>query len=254
LNFTQMNMVTPTEIIEVVSDQFGVSRATVAMQDRMLVTSGHRPITGRGRAARGSPEGASALLLAVAATPLSGPGVKETAIHYERYAHLMATTLKGDPASWPVKHLDLLAPGHSLHEAVTVLIGALCSGLAQARDLFADAMPDADRLSTDLSIDIELNAPRPHAAIVIRAEQIQYNESGRYRAATDIPIFDEERVAVFECRVEYRQTAEHLEEWSETLPPNPLGGRRLPDLRQTRTFSLATLARVAALFSDRVRL
>src|SRR5689334_13128024 len=114
-------MVAPSDIIDVVSDQLGVARATVAMQDRILVKSGYRPITGRGRSARGSPEGASALLIAVAATPLSGPGVKETSVHYERYAHLGATAKSGDWTSWPVKHLNELPSGHSFQAAIAAI-------------------------------------------------------------------------------------------------------------------------------------
>jgi hypothetical protein len=241
-------MVTPANIIDVVSDQLGVARATVAMQDRMLVTSGYRPITGRGRAARGSPDGASALLIAVAATPLSGPGVKETAVHYERYARLAATE------SWPVKHLDQLAPGHSLHEAITAIIGVLGEGTAQASDLFAHATPDTDDIFTNLAIDIELGAPMPSAAIAIRAEQLRYHVSGHLNPHDSSPSFDQECVARFGCRVEYRQTFDEAEKYLETLPMHPIAGRRSPDLSQTRTFTIATLAHIAALFSDRVKL
>ena len=246
-------MVTPSDIIDVVSDQLGVARATVAMQDRMLVTSGYRPITGRGRAARGTPDGASALLIAVAATPLSGPGVKETAVHYERYAHLAAIARSGDWTSWQIKHLDQLAPGHSLHAAIATIIRALSEGVTQASDLFADANPDGGDVYTQLTIDVELGAPAPSAAIEIRAEQLRYFESGRLNPHDGLPIFDEECVDRFECRVEYRQTLDEAEKYLATLPIHPVVGRRSPDLRQTRTFSIATLAHIAGLFSKRGR-
>jgi hypothetical protein len=247
-------MVTPSDIIDVVSDQLGVARATVAMQDRMLVTSGFRPITGRGRAARGSPDGASALLIAVAATPLSGPGVKETAVHYERYAHLAATTQSGEWASWKVKHLDQLAPGHSLHAAIAAIIRALGEGATQASDLFAEANPDGSGVHTQLTIDVELGAPMPSAAIAIRADQLRYFEFDQLNPHDGLPIFDEECVDRFECRVEYRQTFEDAEKYLETLPIHPEVGRRSPDLSQTRTFTIATLAHLAALFSKREKL
>jgi hypothetical protein len=164
-------MVTPANIIDVISDQFGVPRATVAMQDRMLVTSGHRLITGRGRAARGSPDGAAALLLAVAATPLSGPAIKDTAVHYERYARLLATTPSGECTTWQVKHLNNLEPGHSPHAAIAAIIALFGEGISQPCDLFADALPDANGISSDVSIDVELRAPTPTAEIVVRAVQ-----------------------------------------------------------------------------------
>jgi hypothetical protein len=249
-----MNMVAPANIINVISDQLGVARATVAMQDRMLVTSGHRLITGRGRAARGSPDSAAALLLAVAATPLSGPAVKETAVHYERYARLLATAPSGEGATWPLKHLSQLAPGHSLHAAIAVIIVALGEGVAQACDLFTDAQPDANGISTDLSIDVELDAPMPSAAVVVRAVQWRAHATGLRHPDDGLPTFNEEKVARFECRVEYRPTHDEAENYLNTLPRHPGVGRRSPDLRQTRTFTLATLAHVAALFSDRVKL
>ncbi|NEU95232.1 hypothetical protein [Bradyrhizobium uaiense] len=194
------------------------------------------------------------MILAVAATPLSGPGVKETAVHYERYARLAATALSGDWASWPLKHLDKLAAGHALQEAIAAIIVALGEGAAQAADLFADATPDANGIATHLSIDVELGAPMPSAAISIQARQLRYYESGRINRDDGLPIFDEECVARFEYRVEYRQTFDEAEKYLETLPLHPIAGRRSPDLRQTRTFTIATLAHVAALFSDRVKL
>jgi hypothetical protein len=249
-----MIMVTPASIIDVVSDQLGVARATVALQDRMLVTSGHRVITGRGRAARGSPEGAAALLLAVAATPLSGPGVKETAIHYERYARLFARASSGEPVTWRLKHLNQLAPGHSLHEAVAAIIVILGKGVSQASDLFPEAEPDTDGVSTDLRIEVEVKAPIPTAAIDIRAVQWRAYPTGKLDSLDGLPTFEEERVASFDYRVEYQATLDDLQTYSDTLPPHPIAGRRTPDLMQTRKFSRSTLAHIAALFSDQVTL
>ncbi|MCK1469251.1 hypothetical protein [Bradyrhizobium sp. CW10] len=247
-------MATPANIIDVVSDQFGVARATVAMQDRMLVTSGHRMITGRGRAARGSPEGAAALLLAVAATPLSGPGIKETAIHYERYSHLLAASPTGELVTWPLKHLKQLRAGHSLHEAVAAIIILLGRGVSQASDLFADARPDANGITTDLSMEVELAAPTPSAAIVIRAHQWNAYPTGQFHPDDNLPVLDRDRVAMYECRVEYSATFDDMQKYLETLPLHPIAGRRSPDLTQKRKFSLATLAHVAALFSDKTKL
>ncbi|WP_139024912.1 hypothetical protein [Bradyrhizobium sp. STM 3843] len=251
--FYSDEMTAPSNIIDAVSDLLGVARATVALQDRMLVTSGHRSITGRGRAARGSPESAAALLLAVAATPLSGPGVKETAVHYERYARLAAIAESGDWAAWPLKHLGSLPAGHSLHEAIAAIIVALGEGVTQASDLFLDAAPDADGVTTDLRIDVELEAPWPHAAITIRADQRRYYQTGEVDPADGVPIFHEDCIAQFKCRIEYRQTREEAEKYFDTLPRHPKAGRRTPDLRQTRRFTIATLAHIAALFSNRVK-
>jgi hypothetical protein len=248
-------MVTPAGIIDVISDQFGVARATVAIQDRMLVTSGHRLITGRGKAARGSPDGAAALLLAVAATPLSGPAVKETAVHYERYARLLASAASGEQATSQIKLLSKLEPGHSLHAAIAAIIVALGEGVAQACDVFADALPDADGFLTDqLSIDVELSAPMPTAAIVVRAVQRQVRATGTLHPDDGLPVFEEEDVARYDCRVEYLPTFDEAEKYLNTLPRHPIAGRRSPDLSQTRTFTIATLAHVAALFFNRVKL
>lgn len=247
-------MATPADIIDVVSDQLGVARATVALQDRMLVTSGHREITGRGRAARGSPEGAAALLLAVAATPLSGPGIKETAVHYERYARLFAKAASGERTTWPLKHLEQLPAGHSLHEAVAAIIVLLGKGVSQASDIFSEAKPDADGVNTDLDIEVELDAPAPSAAIVIRATQWKAHATKQLNTQDNLPFFEEEQIARFECRLEYRATLDDMKEYLDTLPIHPVAGRRPPDLKQTRKFSRATLAHVAALFSGKARL
>jgi hypothetical protein len=247
-------MATPANIIDVVSDQLGVARATVAMQDRMLVTSGHRMITGRGRAARGSPEGAAALLLAVAATPLSGPGIKETALHYERYSRLFARTRSGELVTWPLKHLEHLRAGHTLHEAVAAIIVLLGRGISQASDLFAEAKPDADGIDTHLSMEVELDAPTPSAAIAIRAQQWKAHPTGRHHTDDGLPAYEGDRIASFEYRVEYHATFDDMKKYLDTLPLHPIAGRRSPDLTEKRKFSLATLAHVAALFSDKTKL
>ncbi len=65
-------MPTPAQIIDVVSLRLGVHRKTVSLYDRLLVVHGYRKVSGRGRSAVTTFSDAAALIIAVAATPITG--------------------------------------------------------------------------------------------------------------------------------------------------------------------------------------
>ncbi|WFU45779.1 hypothetical protein QA640_43820 (plasmid) [Bradyrhizobium sp. CB82] len=214
----------------------------------MLVTSGHRQITGRGRSARSSPADAAALILAVVATPLSGPGVKETALHYERYSRLVAKDEGGEPANWRLKRLRELVPGRTLGEALTAVIEAIVDEPRQACDLFEQALPNSAGTWTEFSIAIELEAPMPTASIRISAQQ-RKETTLEHPGRPPISIADV--VAEFSAHVHYGPTYESARDYLETLPELAPGARRGSDLTQIRRFTHNTLKPVADLFSVR---
>jgi hypothetical protein len=244
-------MTAPAAIIDVVARHMGIPRATVAVQDRMLVTSGHRRITGRGRAARSTPDDAAAILLAIAATPLAGPAVKETVLNYERYAGLIAANATGELHTWELRHLSELRPGHTLKEALTAIITAIANGAKQASDLWKEAKPDKGEITTDLSVTVELEAPTPTATIKIVAVQMKpIFFTAKHCPADAAPWFLDEPVATFSAQGTYYATEAMLERYMESLPLMPSGARESPDLSQVRRFTLATIKPVAMLFSD----
>ncbi|MCK1472831.1 hypothetical protein [Bradyrhizobium sp. CW10] len=235
-------MTSPSTIIDVVSDRLGVARATVAMQDRMLVTSGHRQITGRGRSARSTPADAAALILAVAATPLSGPGVKETAMNFERYAGLVATDESGQPASFEIKPLFNLGAGHTLQVGLAGIIAMLAEGNHRASDLIEVFPKDEPEDEISIGILVELETPTPKARIHFEIEQ------RKSWATVDGETRQLELLSRAVTRLDYLPSPGTLENYLETLPRLGTGLWRPSDLTQTRRFSHETIQPVADLF------
>lgn len=213
------------------------------MQDRMLVTSGHRQITGRGRSARSSPADAAALILAVAATPLSGPSVKETATYYERYADLVATEESGHPASFEIKPLVHLGAGHTLHDALAAIIAMLAGGNERASHLIEGLPEDEPEDETSIAILVELEMPTPMARIHFQIEQRKFQWVTLDGKPHQLEFL---RKAV--SQMTYISRPEALEKYLETLPKLGVGLWRPSDLTQTRKFTHETLRPVADLF------
>jgi hypothetical protein len=166
---------TPADIIDVISERLGVPRPTVVQHDRLLAIRGHRRISGRGRAARAQPEDAAALLIAVMASSAWGQAVKETTLHYEKYAGLRALRpLTDEPTNWDgVKPLAGLPDGHSLLGVLTRLIRA-CSDKPDwsAADVWGNAPPNLREVKfedSSVSIEIAFKLPFPEVDISISA-------------------------------------------------------------------------------------
>jgi hypothetical protein len=168
-------MATPSDVIDVISEKLGVPRPTVAQHDRLLAIRGHRRISGRGRAARARPEDAAALLIAVMASSAWGQAVKETTLHYEKYAGLRALLpLTDEPTNWDgVKPLAGLPDGHSLLEVLTRFIRA-CSdqpnwSVADVWDNAHPSLRDAKFEDSAVSIEVAFQLPFPEVEISISA-------------------------------------------------------------------------------------
>ena len=124
-------MATPGELVKAVASVLGVPGATVAQYDRHLAEAGMRSKSGRGKsAARVTPRDASNLLIAIAASPVSGPSVKEASNTCKTYASL---TFRGEDllqrfSKLGLPALDQLPPTHTLGEAISLLIASAAAG------------------------------------------------------------------------------------------------------------------------------
>ncbi|WP_441252473.1 hypothetical protein AB8A28_16785 [Tardiphaga sp. 71_E8_N1_1] len=243
----------PASVIDMVSRHLGIPRATVAMQDRLLVKDGYRQLSGRGRAASVSCNDAAAVLLAVAATPISGPAIAETVIHYRRYADLQATD-QIYPVSYPgLWDLDQLAEGHSLQDATTALIDKIARGrFERVQDIWK-----AGRTSVDtrfdpqddvIEVSIEMRFPFPEARVTISA----FQERAELVPGRDLldPVFEPIRELLHQTTIDYVPTIDTAEEFVASLQDfkGAPGGRVKPDLKQVRSFGLATLHPLGSLF------
>src|SRR5260370_4180183 len=168
-------MATPADIIDVISERLGVPRPTVVQHDRLLAIRGHRRISGRGRAARAQPEDAAALLIAVMASSAWGQAVKETTLHYEKYAGLRALLpLTDKPTNWDgVKPLAGLPEGHNLLEVLTRFIRA-CSNQSfrSAGDVWEHVPPNLRKVKFEesaVNIEVAFQLPFPEVKISIYA-------------------------------------------------------------------------------------
>ncbi|MCK1310806.1 hypothetical protein [Bradyrhizobium sp. 45] len=120
--------------------------------------NGQWKISGRGRSATASPSDAAALLIAVAATPISGPAM--SIANYESYANLHAVDLlKGNIGSWlTIESLCGLSDGHSLLEALSWIIDHLSKGalLPNSKGI----IPQRGEYPYHINIKVDLYAPR----------------------------------------------------------------------------------------------
>lgn len=126
-------MATPGQLVQVMADTLGISKATVTQYDRMLAEKGLRSSGGRGTsAARITSRDAANLLIALAASPILGLSAKNAAANCEAYASL--PVLGGDLstrknfAKFGLPTLADLPKWHSFGEALSALIDAAARG------------------------------------------------------------------------------------------------------------------------------
>jgi hypothetical protein len=158
-------MATPGQLVEAMAFSLGISVATVTQYDRQLAESGLRSKGGRGTsAAKVTARDAANLLIAVAASPVAGPTVKEAVRTCEAYGSLKALRR----ASWRTDRLPKfglptlasLPAGHSLREALSVLIDAAGKG-----EIFQ--IPDREGpLTADFCFGVTFQGPEPWAEIL----------------------------------------------------------------------------------------
>jgi hypothetical protein len=160
----RVKMATPGQLVEAMAVSLGIPVATVIQYDRQLAESGLRTKWGRGpSAAAVTSRDAANLLIAIAASPLAGPTVKEAVRTCEAYGSLKAL----QRASWIDKFpkfglptLASLPPSHSLGEALSVLIDGAGKG-----EIFQ--IPDREGpLTADFSFAVRFDGPEPWAEII----------------------------------------------------------------------------------------
>jgi hypothetical protein len=143
----------------------GISVETVIQYDRQLAESGLRSKGGRGTsAARVTSRDAANLLMAIAASPLAGPTVKEAVRTCEVYGSLMALRRASRTDNFPKFGLLTLASlpaGHSLRKALCVLIDSAAKG-----EVFKIPVAREGPLKADFSFGIRFQGPEPWAEIL----------------------------------------------------------------------------------------
>jgi hypothetical protein len=142
----------------------GIPVATVIQYDRQLAESGLRTKGGRGlSAAAVTPRDAANLLIAIAASPLAGPTVKEAVRTCEAYGSLKELERVSLIERFPKFGLPTLASlpaGHSLREALSVLIDSAGKG-----ETFH--IPDREGpLTADFCFVVRFEGPQPWAEIL----------------------------------------------------------------------------------------
>lgn len=124
-------MATPGDLVKAVASALGVPETTVIQYDRHLAEAGMRSKSGRGKsAARVTPRDASNLVIAIAASPVSGPSVKEASNTCKTYASL---TFRAEDSvqrfsKLGLPALDQLPPTHTLGDAISSLIASAAAG------------------------------------------------------------------------------------------------------------------------------
>jgi len=156
-------MATPGQLVQSMADTLGLPVATVIQYDRQLAEGGLRSKGGRGTsAAQVTARDAANLLIAIAASPLAGPSIKEAVHTCAAYGSLKVLPR----ASWSDRFPNLglpsmaeLAEGHSLRDALCVLIDAAGHGEAIS-------IPGARDMPADFCLSITFEGPRPWAEIL----------------------------------------------------------------------------------------
>jgi len=127
------SMATPGQLVQVMADTLGISKATVTQYDRVLAENGLRSRGGRGTsAARITSRDGANLLIALAVSPILSSSAKDAAANCEAYASL--PVLGGDLstrknfAKFGLPTLADLPKGHSFGDALSALIDAAAKG------------------------------------------------------------------------------------------------------------------------------
>jgi hypothetical protein len=158
------NMATPGQLVQVMADTLGISKATVTQYDRVLAEEGLRSSGGRGTsAARITSRDATNLLIALAASPIMGSSAKDAVANCEAYASLPSLALPKERENFAKFGLPTLADllkGHSFGEALSALIDAAGNG-----EVFK--LPGGKRHSLHTSFEIRFMGPSPRRAEIL---------------------------------------------------------------------------------------
>jgi len=157
-------MATPGQLVEAMAVSLGISVATVIQYDRQLAESGLRSKGGRGTSAAAvTAQDAANLLIAIAASPLAGPTVKEAVRTCDAYGSLKVLPRASWMHRFPKFGLPTLAglpAGHSLREGLSALIDAVGKG-----EIFQ--IPDREGpITADFCFGVRFEGPEPWAEIL----------------------------------------------------------------------------------------
>jgi hypothetical protein len=157
-------MATPGQLVQAMATTLGLPLETVTQYDRQLAEGGLRSKGGRGTsAATVTACDAANLLIAIAASPLVGPTVKEAVRTCEAYGSLKALRRVSWTDRFPkfgLRTLASLPAGHALREALSVLIDGVGKG-----EIFE--IPDREGpLTADFFFGVRFEGPEPWAEIL----------------------------------------------------------------------------------------
>jgi hypothetical protein len=159
-------MATPGQLVQVMADVLGISKATVIQYDRVLSENGLRSKSGRGKsAAQVTSRDAANLLMALAASPLFGLSAKDAVTNCEAYASMFTQPVSQawskHFASFGLPTLSNLPEKHSFGEALSTLIDAAGRG-----ENFKTPESEKKRYSMSTSFEIQFIGPGPSAQIL----------------------------------------------------------------------------------------
>lgn len=157
-------MATPGQLVQVMADSLGISKATVTQYDRVLAEKGLRSTGGRGTsAAKINSRDAANLLIALAASPMLGLSAKDAAANCEAYASLPVLGLDLAPrknfAKFGLPTLADLPKRHSFGGALSALIDAAARGEVFKR-------PGGKLHSLNTLFEVRVIGPTPRAEIL----------------------------------------------------------------------------------------
>jgi hypothetical protein len=161
-------MATPGQLVQIMADVLGISKATVTQYDRVLAENGLRSKGGRGTsAAKVTPRDAANLLIALAVSPIFGLSAKDAVRNCETYSSLRHREI-WKALNWPknfakfgLPTLADLPEKHSFGDALSALIDA-----AGKKEVFK--LPDSAQKRYPLSTCFEIRfiGPGPFAEIL----------------------------------------------------------------------------------------
>jgi len=155
-------MATPGQLVQVMADVLGISKATVVQYDRGLAENGLRSSGGRGTsAAKVTSRDAANLLIALAASPLSGSSAKDAAALCMRFASLTSVPVTEAQTTFSKLGLGTLAklsPAHSFGSALSALVES--AGNGELLDV-----PEHE-------VWVQFVGPKPSAHIVVGSNEL----------------------------------------------------------------------------------
>jgi hypothetical protein len=182
LRLTQMGrltMATPGDLVRVTAAALQIGEGTVAQFDRQLAEGGFRTKGGRGRsAARVLPADAANLLISIAASPISGPAVKEAAKTCSAYASLRVATLPSTSEPFGQFGLPRLA-NLPAHHTFGFALGELISAASRGEEIcYRDGR---NLVPFDSLLGVTFCGPRPWAEIIADSSigEMKRGEVGR---------------------------------------------------------------------------